>query len=127
MTGIQIGIWISTGLFAAMFALSGAMLVAGSPDVVAIFRHLGYPDYFRELLGIAKLLGVAALVLRLPGPTLREWAYAGCAFTCLAAAASHAMSGDAIGKVVSPLFTLALLMTSYSLRRRAVRGSGATA
>jgi hypothetical protein len=119
--GVKIGVWVSTGLFAAMFALSGALFVVGPPDVVANFRHLGYPDYFRQLLGVAKLLGVAALVLPLPAPGLREWAYAGFTFTCLAAAFSHAMSGDALGKVVPSLFALAILTTSYFLRRRVAR------
>jgi DoxX-like protein len=117
----QIGIWISTGLFAATFAFSGAMFIAGPSDVVTAFRHLGYPDYFRELLGIAKLLGVAALIYPLASPTPREWAYAGSTFVCIAAFASHLLSGDPLGKVIAPMFALALLLTSYFLRRRAVR------
>lgn len=115
-----IGIWISTGLFAAMFAFSGAIFIAGPPEVVTSFRHLGYPDYFRQLLGIAKLLGVAALVFPLPGRTLREWAYAGFAFVCIAASASHFFSGDPLAKAMAPALSLALLLTSYYLRRRAV-------
>jgi hypothetical protein len=117
---VRIGIWLSTGLFSLMFALSGAAFLAGPANVVTMFRHLGYPDYFRQLLGVAKLLGVAALVAPLPSSTLREWAYAGFAFTCIAAAASHVMSGDPIGKALGPLFALALLLTSYFLRRRLV-------
>jgi hypothetical protein len=118
----KVGIWLSTGVLAAMFAFSGALFLAGPPDVVAGFRHLGYPDYFRPLLGLAKLLGVAALLLPPPSPVLREWAYAGFTFTCLAAAYSHAMSGDAFGKVVPSIFALALVMTSYLLRRRDAHG-----
>jgi hypothetical protein len=125
--GIQIGIWVSTGFFALMFAASGVLFVSGQPEVAANFRHLGYPDYFRQLLGLAKLLGVAALVLPVPFAVLREWAYAGFAFTCLAAASSHALSGDPFGKSVPSLFALALLMTSYFLRRRVARGAHAMA
>jgi DoxX-like family len=119
--GVQIGIWVSTGIFCLMFAGSGAMFIAGPAEIVSNFRHLGYPDYFRELLGVAKLLGVAALALRLPAPTLREWAYAGFTFTCIGAAASHVMSGEPVGRAIPPLFALALLLTSYFLRRRAAR------
>jgi hypothetical protein len=125
--GVQIGIWLSTGLFSLMFALSGAAFLVGPAGVVTIFRHLGYPDYFRQLLGVAKLLGVAALALPMPNPTLREWAYAGFAFTCIGAAASHLMSGDPIGKAIGSLFALALLLTSYLLRRRAALGNPASA
>jgi hypothetical protein len=124
--GRKIGAWIATGIFAAMFVFSGALFLAGPPDVAANFHHLGYPDYFRRLLGVAKLLGVAALVLPLPTPVLREWAYAGLTFTCLGAAFSHTMSGDAFGKVAPSLFALAILMTSYVLRRRVARDERAT-
>jgi hypothetical protein len=97
------------------------MFLVGPAEVVTSFRHLGYPNYFRQLLGIAKLLGVAALVLPPPSPILREWAYAGFTFTCIAAATSHAMSGDPSGKAAGPLFARALLLTSYFLRRRVCR------
>jgi hypothetical protein len=117
----RIGARISTGIFVAIFAISGVLLVLGPQEVVTNIRHLGYPDYFRRLLGLAKLLGVAALVLPLPSPTPREWAYAGFTFTCIAAAVSHAMSGDPTSKVASPLVALALLITSYLLRRRVAR------
>ena len=124
--GIRIGIWLSTALFAAMFTLSGLAFLAGPPEVVTNFHHLGYPDYFRQLLGIAKLLGVAALVLPMPTPTLREWAYAGLTFTCIAAASSHVMSGDSIAKAIPSLLALALLLTSYFLRLRVARDGRVT-
>jgi hypothetical protein len=124
---VRIGIWLSTGLFSLMFALSGAAFLAAPAEVVTTFRHLGYPDYFRELLGVAKLLGVVALVAPLPSPTLREWAYAGFAFTCIGAAASHLMTGDPAGKAIGALFALTLLLTSYFLRRRAALGHTASA
>jgi hypothetical protein len=114
-------VWVSTGLFAIQFALSGVALFLGPPEVVSIIHHLGYPDYFRRLLGLAKLLGVAALVFPLPNATPREWAYAGCTFTCIAAAVSHAMSGDSTARVVSPLVSLSILAASYLLRHRLAR------
>lgn len=116
---LRIGVWVSTGLFAAMFGFSGVMFIAGPPEVVTQLHHLGYPDYFRALLGVAKLLGVAALVFPLPSPTPREWAYAGLTFVCISAFASHLMSGDPAGKAAPPLFALALLLVSYFLRRLA--------
>jgi hypothetical protein len=116
---MQVATWASTGLVAVIFAFSGAAAIVGPTEVVTGFRHLGYPDYFRQLLGAAKLLGVAALILPPPSPTLREWAYAGLTFTAIAAAVSHFASGDAPKQVAAPLFALALLWTSYFLRRRA--------
>jgi hypothetical protein len=43
-------------------------------QAVENFRHVGYPQQLRVLLGIAKLAG--AIVLLLPRlPMLKEWAY----------------------------------------------------
>lgn len=115
---LRITHWVSTGIFAMMFTVSGARFIMGTPDVVAGMQHLGYPDYFARLLGIAKLLGVAALLVPLPVRALREWAYAGFAFTCISATASHAMSGDPAAKIAPPVIALVVLMTSYFSRRR---------
>ena len=49
------------------------------PDAVALFNHLGYPTYLLPFIGIAKLLGVVAILI--PGfPRIKEWAYAGFVF-----------------------------------------------
>src|SRR6266700_6633837 len=70
--------------------------LTGSKQMVEAFRHLGYPDYFRRMLGVAKLSGVLALVApRVPG-VVREWAYAGFGITMVAAVISHLASGDSV-------------------------------
>jgi hypothetical protein len=120
------GVWVSTGIFATQFAFSGVVLSVHPPEVMNVIHHLGYPDYFPRMLGLAKLLGVAALVWPLPSKLPREWAYAGFTFTCIAASMSHALSGDAAGKVLPPLVSLALLTTSYVLRRRVARSDAPT-
>jgi len=61
------------------------------PAMAEGFRHLGFPDYFRVELGIAKLLG--AIVLLAPLATrLMEWAYAGFVFhLCFSLCCSHGL------------------------------------
>jgi hypothetical protein len=77
--------------------------------------HLGYPAYFANLLGAAKLLGVCALLV--PGlPRIKEWAYVGFAITIVSAAYSHLLSGDGL-TALEPLITLAALALSYWARR----------
>jgi len=62
-------------------------------------------------------LGAAALIP--PGlQTLREWAYAGFTFDLVGAIASHILSGEPIAQAAPAVFVLALLIVSYSLRRR---------
>jgi len=113
---MQIAASATTGLFAAIMAISGVLYVVGPAPIVAGIRELGYPDYFRQLLGLAKIAGAAALVMRGPR-TLREWAYAGFTFELIAAIVSHALRGP-FALAAPAVFALALLLASYSLRRR---------
>jgi hypothetical protein len=99
-----------------MLSVSGVLYLIGPAPIVAGIHRLGYPDYFRQLLGIAKMAGAAALVF--PGRrSLREWAYAGFTFDLIAAIASHVVSGEA-ASMGPAVFALTLLAVSYSLRRR---------
>jgi hypothetical protein len=76
---------------------------------------LGYPAYVMTILGIAKLLGVGALLI--PGrPLLKEWAYAGFTFNMLGATASHLFVGDPMSETLPPLVLLCLGAVSYQLR-----------
>jgi hypothetical protein len=73
---------------------------------------LGYPRYLIPFLGVAKFLGVVAIVI--PGfPRLKEWAYAGLFFD-LAGATYSAICVD--GPQIAQLFMvlpLGLLAVSY--------------
>jgi uncharacterized membrane protein YphA (DoxX/SURF4 family) len=68
--------WIFTGLFAAF------MMMSAIPDILVMdlavkgFAEMGLPACLVPFLGVAKALGVIAILL--PGfPRLKEWAYAG--------------------------------------------------
>ena len=115
---MKIGYWITTGLFSLMMLGSAFAYLTGAPVIVEAFHHLGYPDYFRVGLGVAKILGALALVLPFVPATLREWAYAGFVFTMVAAACSHAACGDPVARITGPAIALALVLTSYTLRKR---------
>jgi len=49
--------WISTGFFCAFLLLTSISYFT-DPKFVDIYKHLGFPQYFRVELGIAKILGV---------------------------------------------------------------------
>ncbi|NOT58948.1 MAG: DoxX family protein [Acidobacteria bacterium] len=121
MMKYKIGYWVVIGLFSLMMAGSALGYLSGSAQMVEAFRHLGYPDYFRMMLGVAKLLGVVALLLPWTPAVLREWAYAGFVFTLVAAAISHGASGDPVGRMIAPLVALALLAIARQLWNRAER------
>ena len=115
MRGRTMGFWVATGMFAALLAMSGSMYLAGAEPIYdGVVKHLGYPVYFLTILGFAKLLGAAALVLPVPA-RLKDWAYAGFTFNLLGASASHFFAGDAF-EMLPPLMLLGLLAVSYGLR-----------
>jgi hypothetical protein len=117
----KIAFWGATGLV-AIEALFGAFTyLTNAPQAVENFRHVGYPQQLRVLLGIAKLAG--AIVLLLPRlPTLKEWAYAGFTFTWIAASVAHYLAGDG-ALLFLPVALLGLLAVSYVTRPADRRGA----
>jgi len=107
--------WLTTILGPASFIIGGVLQFTQSEEVRAGLDHLGYPLYFASILGVWKLLGVAAIVAP-RFPRLKEWAYAGFVFDLTAAAASHAFVGDSATDIIAPLVFLALVVASWALR-----------
>ena len=77
------------------------------------FAHLGFPDYFRIELTVAKALGVLALLTPRSPLKMKEFAYFGFAITLISASIAHFSSGDGILFVVDPLMFLVALVVSY--------------
>jgi hypothetical protein len=118
----KIAYWGATGLVGLATLSAAFFYLTAAPEAVENFRHVGYPQQLRVLLGIAKL--AAAIVLLLPRlPTLNEWAYAGCTFMWIAAIVAHHVAGD--GKSLLPLPLLGALAVSYVTRSASRGGSGA--
>jgi len=111
--------WGSTGLLALMMAASGAayFLVA---DAAQTFAQLGFPDYFRVELGVAKILGAIALLVPLPR-SMKEWTYAGFTISFISAVIAHLASGDPFGTVMPPVVALLILTASYTTYHRYYR------
>ncbi|HEV7348842.1 DoxX family protein [Telluribacter sp.] len=104
--------WTSTAI---IFLFEGVMPALTSHTDLAVegIRHLGYPDYFRVMLSVFKVLGCLALVLPFVNGRIKEWAYAGLSFTMLSACISHWVV-DGLGQyAIFPLFILSILILSY--------------
>src|SRR5205809_2748594 len=84
--------WMVTALFCLQMSFT-AYAQLRLPQVAQMFTHLGFPDYFRVELSWAKLIGVALLLAPVPA-RLKEWAYAGFAFTLASALIAHFSVGD---------------------------------
>ena len=117
----RIAYWGATALVGIATLFAAFNYLTAAPEAVENFRHVGYPQQLRVLLGIAKLAG--AIVLLLPRlPTLKEWAYAGFTFTWIAAAVAHYLAGDGALSLI-PVALIGLLAVSYFTRPADRRGS----
>jgi len=110
----NVGYWLATGVVAVIMAASGTLAILHVSQYMEALKHLGYPPYFANLLGIGKLTGVAILLVPRLGK-LKEWAYAAFGITVLSACYSHLSSGDG-WLALDPLATFAALVVSYARR-----------
>ncbi len=111
MKKLKLTYWISTLLFSGMMLFSATMYFT-SPEMSQTFQHLGFPDYFRVELGIAKYIGVLLLLAPFYG-LLKEWVYAGFTINMISGSIAHAALGDPISASVTPLVMLGILGVSY--------------
>ena len=109
--------WTSTGLF-SLFMLSSAIPnLLRAAEWVEVFTALGYPLYLLPFLGVAKLLGVIALMV--PGfPKLKEWAYAGFTFNLSGAIYSGIAASGFDPKMLVLLVPIAMGVVSYLFHRK---------
>jgi len=107
----RVAFWATTSFF-SLWMLFTAYAQLALPQVQHVFTHLGFPDYFRVELSIAKIIGV--FVLMLPAPArLKEWAYAGFAITLTSALIAHLTVGDALAVTVWCVVAGVVLGLSY--------------
>ena len=109
--------WVITVPFLIVMIISAYSYLTAAPTVVEGIRALGYPLYLLKILGLAKLLGVLAILYG-KFHTLKEWAYAGFTINMIGASISHYFSGDALSKVITPLGMLVFLLASYFLWKK---------
>lgn len=120
--------WLTTGLLAVLMTFSAIPDLLSDPEAVVYFKHLGYPAYLLPFLGVAKLLGVLAILV--PGfARLKEWAYAGFTFDLAGAMYSGYAVGDPASQWLMLLIGFALIAASYYLyhRKRYHQKTAATA
>ncbi len=115
MKKINLFYWIVTGLFAAFIVFSSFSNVTSAPEAVQFLSdHLGYPKYIIPFLGVAKILGVVAILI----PNFRrikEWAYAGLFFDLAGGFYSLVVVEGAKLHVLLMLIFIGVLFASYFL------------
>ena len=104
--------WVTTII---IFLFEGVMpALTGHTELAKEgIRHLGYPDYFRVMLGIYKMIGSLVIVLPFITGRIKEWAYFGLGITMISAFISHVAVGGFSGMAFFPLVIFAILVASY--------------
>lgn len=124
MKKIKIAYWIFTILLAVLMAIGSIPDIMCVPEAVALFKHLGYPIYLLPFIGIAKLLGVIAILV--PGfPRIKEWAYAGFVFDISGALYSHISVGDPASQWMPLFIGYILIGGSYIFYHKKIKAASA--
>jgi len=115
--------WLTTSAVCTVMAFSAVNFNLREPlgPMKDGFHHLGYPDYFRIELTVAKVLGLFALLVPGVPSKVTEFAYFGFGITLVSASIAHFSVGDPALFVIDPLLFLGALVASYTLfldRRR---------
>lgn len=92
------------------------------PDAITLMNHLGYPNYIIPFLGVAKLLGIIAILI--PGfPRIKEWAYAGLFFDLIGATYSAIATDGLLPQVSFMLLPIGFLFLSYILYHKRMQST----
>lgn len=104
--------WITTGLV-VLGMLASFYNYFFNPALKIAYAHIGFPDWFRIELGIAKLLGALALAIPMVPRRIKEWAYFGFFVNFFSAILAHYAVGDPVFNLMAPLLMLILVIVSY--------------
>ena len=112
--------WIITGLFSVFMLFSAIPDIFVIRDEVKFMNDLGYPNYIIPFLGVAKLLGIIAILI--PGfSRIKEWAYAGLFFYLVGATYSQIANDGFQPGVLFMVLPVTFLFVSYSLYHKKMR------
>lgn len=104
--------WVFTSLFAAFMLMSAIPDIVSAPVAIEGFAQIGLPAYLLPFLGIAKTLGVIAILI--PGfPRIKEWAYAGLVFDLIGATYAIIAAGQPAASWGFMFLPLLLAAASY--------------
>jgi hypothetical protein len=112
MRKVKILYWVFTGLFSAFMLFTAVPDILVVPEAITFMNHLGYPNYFIPFIGIAKLLGVIAILIS-GYPRIKEWAYAGLFFDLTGAAYSQIATDGVLTQIAFMLLPFILGILSY--------------
>ncbi len=120
MKRTKIIFWIITGLFSAFMLFSAVPDALSVPDAIKFMNHLGYPNYIIPFLGVAKILGIIAILIP-DFPRIKEWAYAGLFFDLAGAVYSGIATDGLLPRMAVMVLPITFLFVSYFLHHKMMR------
>lgn len=106
-------------MFIMAMLITAVGYLIGLNIFILSFQKLGYPNYFRIIIGSFKFLGSLSLIVPNVATRLKEWSYAGFTFTLLGAVFSHLSIGDGFDLVFPPILMLLFLAISFFYYQKA--------
>ena len=97
-------------LLVLYYVFSGSAKVVGAKYWVDIFNDLKIPQWFRIVTGFVQLVGAAVLVIGYWNAGAIAWGGIWLGITMLVALLAHIRVKDAIGKTMTPVVFLALII-----------------
>jgi uncharacterized membrane protein YphA (DoxX/SURF4 family) len=113
-TSAIVALWVLSVLLAALFLMAGSMKFVAAEQASAQFAGLGYPDWFRVLIGAIEVGGGLLLLV----PRTAFYAAAVLAVVMLGAVYTVLSAGWAQAVVPAVVFIL-LVIVGYARRPRA--------
>jgi uncharacterized membrane protein YphA (DoxX/SURF4 family) len=107
--------WIATVWLSLGMVSSGIVQLIQMEDEVQRMNKLGFPLFFVTIIGVWKLLGVAAILIP-RFPLIKEWAYAGFFFLMTGAIFTHFAVRDDAETYFGPGLLLVLTIISWYFR-----------
>jgi uncharacterized membrane protein YphA (DoxX/SURF4 family) len=108
-----IGVWVASGLLAALYLFASSGKLMSDPQAVEGFHKYGYSDGFRMFIGTCELLGAIALLI----PRLAFWSASGLFIIMLGAAHAH-LTHDEASHLPVVIVAIVLLALVASARRK---------
>lgn len=98
--------WAAKGFISFFMLFSAYFSLTHAEDL----RMLGFPDYFRIELVIAKIAGAIILLLPFTHFRVKEWIYTGFIISMVSALIAHICSGDPVSNIIFVSVDLVLVL-----------------
>ncbi len=102
--------WIAKGFISFFILFSAWFSYTHATDL----RKLGFPDYFRIELVIAKIIGAVVLLLPFTPVRVKDWVYTGFLIAMISALIAHICSGDPLSRII--FVSVDLLLVFFAMR-----------